>query len=606
MKTRTLQGQNMHSIQVKIGAAIIASTTLILLVFGVYQYYDMSTRKISELRGSAEQIAAKLAGGLVVPLWDYDRKQTAYLLTSEMQNRAIYGIVVKTAAGDSIFTGKMRSDDWQIIDTQETIEGEFIVSSSNVVKDDKTLGLVEVYLTRRFLQQELLSEMIKIVIMVLVLDISIFLILTLTLRSLLLRPIHTFLALANGVAAGNFDQTINITQRDEIGALAEAFRTMQTTMQQITELAERIAIGDMTVDVRKRSEHDRLMGALEKMIGGMKEIAQSAEEMANGNLTVVLEERSEQDTLMQALNAMIEHLQSVVTDVQRTAKTIGTVSQELSSSSEQLSNGASEQAASMEESSSSMEEMAANIRQSAENAKQTEKIALQSAEYAEEAGRVVAETVVAMQQIAQKIAIIQDIANQTRTLSLNATIEAARAQDHGKAFSVVASEVRQLSEVTKKAAEEISQLAASSLDVSEKAGMMLSTLVPSIQKTTELIQEISAASNEQSTGAEQINRAIQQADQVTQQNAAIAEQTASSAEELASQAQQLQHTIAFFRIDESDLEQQTSDKKPHPEKSSALPRRPGKMTKGKDEQPPSLDRDVYEDGNKYDEEFERF
>ncbi len=132
---------------------------------------------------------------------------------------------------------------------------------------------------------------------------------------------------------------------------------------------------------------------------------------------------------------MQQHLQAVVMNVKETANTMVTVSQELSSGAEHLSNGSSEQAASMEESSSSMEEMAANIRQNADNARETEKIAVQSAEYAEEAGRVVAETVKAMQQIAQKIAIIEDIANQTRLLSLNATIEAARAQDHGKAFS---------------------------------------------------------------------------------------------------------------------------------------------------------------------------
>jgi methyl-accepting chemotaxis protein len=156
-----------------------------------------------------------------------------------------------------------------------------------------------------------------------------------------------------------------------------------------------------------------------------------------------------------------------------------------------------------------------------------------------------------MQQITQKIAIIGDIATQTRMLSLNATIEAARAQEHGKAFSVVASEVRHLSNTTKKAAEEINQLATSSLEVSAQAGELLTTLVPGIQKTTELIQEISAASSEQSTGAEQINQAIQQADQITQQNTTIAEETATAAEKLANQAQQLQYTIDFFTIAES-------------------------------------------------------
>jgi methyl-accepting chemotaxis protein len=198
-----------------------------------------------------------------------------------------------------------------------------------------------------------------------------------------------------------------------------------------------------------------------------------------------------------------------------------------------------------------MEQMSANIRQNADNARQTEKIALQSAEYAEEGGRVIGETVIVMQQIAKKITIIEEIAEQTRMLSLNATIEAARAQEHGKAFSVVAVEIRKLSDVTKQAAEEINQLATSSLDVSERAGKMLTTLVPSIHQTTELVQEISSASSEQSMGAEQINKAIQQLDHVTQQNAMMSESLATAAEELAAQAEHLRDTMQFFKIDDA-------------------------------------------------------
>ena len=354
-------------------------------------------------------------------------------------------------------------------------------------------------------------------------------------KRLIATPVMTLSTVARAIAAGNFDQTIHIWQRDEIGILAEAVRTMQTTIQ------------------------------------------------------------------------------SVVINVQEISNSIGTASQELSSSSEQLSNGASEQAASMEESSSSVEEMAANIRQNAENAKQTEKIALQSADDAEEAGRVVAETVMAMQQIAQKIAIIEEIANQTRLLSLNATIESARAQEHGKAFSVVAAEVRQLSNTTKTAAEEIRQLAASSLGVSEKAGIMLSTLVPSIRKTTELIQEISAASNEQSMGAEQINRAIQQADQITQKNAAIAEQTASSAEQLSNQAQQLQDTIAFFTIRESVQEQASQGTHQKKTFRSGKSKKQTRTSGGKAEdkktgaEPEASGTETFpDDADKYDDEFERY
>ena len=213
--------------------------------------------------------------------------------------------------------------------------------------------------------------------------------------------------------------------------------------------------------------------------------------------------------------------------------------------------------------------MAANIKQNAENAIQTEKIAAKSAQDAQEGGRAVLETVNAMQQIAKKISIIEDIARQTRLLSLNATIEAARAQEHGRGFAVVASEVRSLAERSQIAAEEINSLANSSVSIAGKAGEMLTKLVPDIQKTAELVQEISAASKEQDSGAEQINRAIQQLDQVIQQNASTSEEVASTSEELTGQAEQLQTIIEFFRVRGAE----------HPGKISSSPFRPVLQTK---------------------------
>jgi methyl-accepting chemotaxis protein len=205
-----------------------------------------------------------------------------------------------------------------------------------------------------------------------------------------------------------------------------------------------------------------------------------------------------------------------------------------------------------------MEQMAANISQNADNALQTETLAIEAARDAEESGRAVAETVTAMQEIAQKISIIEDIARQTRLLSLNATIEAAKAAEHGKGFAVVASEVRELAERSQSAAEEINLLASTSVSIAERAGEMLVKLVPNIQKTAELVQEISAACKEQNSGAEQINQAIQQLDQVIQQNSSIAEEMAATAEELALQAEHLQATIEFFLVDETTLQDQAT------------------------------------------------
>ncbi len=322
-----------------------------------------------------------------------------------------------------------------------------------------------------------------------------------------------------------------------------------TPLNVAANYVDRISKGDLPPQITDtyHGEFNTIKNNLNTLIVAMDEVTHAAEEIAQGNLTVAVRERSAQDKLMQALIAMVAGLTRTVTEIRTIAGEVASASQAISAASVQVSNGASAQAASAEEASSSMEEMGSNIKQNADNAQQTDKIATKSAKDAQESGKCVLEAVAAMKEIASKISIIEEIARQTNLLALNAAIEAARAGEHGKGFAVVAAEVRKLAERSQKAAGEINQLSGTTVKVSEKAGEMLDKLVPDIQKTAELVQEITAASKEQDAGSEQINKALQQLEKVIQQNASAAEEMASTTEELTGQSDQLMSALGFFR-----------------------------------------------------------
>jgi methyl-accepting chemotaxis protein len=297
-----------------------------------------------------------------------------------------------------------------------------------------------------------------------------------------------------------------------------------------------------------RNELEEFGSIINGVAINMNERQDLASAIAHGDLTREVELASENDGLGKALRFMVGKLKGMFNEIKGAADNVASGSQSMSASSEEMSQGASEQAAAAEEASSSIELMTANIRQNADNALRTEKIAIKAAEDAREGGVAVGGTLTAMKEIASKILIIEEIARQTNLLALNAAIEAARAGEHGKGFAVVAAEVRKLAERSQVAAGEIGKLSVSSVEVAEKAGNLLEVVVPNIQKTAELVQEISAASKEQDAGAEQINKAIQQLDLVIQQNASASEEMASTAEELSSQSEQLQDMIAFFTV----------------------------------------------------------
>jgi methyl-accepting chemotaxis protein len=335
------------------------------------------------------------------------------------------------------------------------------------------------------------------------------LLVAITLTRLIRRPVTQAMQLAETISNGDFNNRLKLDRNDEIGQLSQALNVMSDSLQKTVQVAQKIAQGDLTVDVPMASERDQLGSALRKMV------------------TV---------------------LNRVINQVAASTQCVSSGSQHVSASAETMSQGAAEQAAAAEQASAAIEEMSANIRQNADNSSQTEKIATISATRANEGGEAVLSTLQAMRKIAEKIIIVEEIARQTNLLALNAAIEAARAGEQGKGFAVVASEVRKLAERSQKAAGEINELSHSSVLIAEQAGEMLSTMVPDIQKTAELVQEISAASREQDAGADQINKSIGQLDMVIQQSSAAAEEMASTSEELSGQAEQLRELIAFFTV----------------------------------------------------------
>jgi methyl-accepting chemotaxis protein len=338
-------------------------------------------------------------------------------------------------------------------------------------------------------------------------------------------------------AWSDLEKNVDDAMNEEVRRSSEAYTAGRTLILALATVAALFAVSFAVVVTR--SITIPILG-----------VVQLADKIAQGDLqgTVEINMKDEVGRLQIAMKNMSESLSQVITQVRAGASALSSASVQVSTSASALSQGTSEQAASVEETTSSLEEMSASITQNAENSRRVEEVTSKGGRDAEDSGGAVAETVLAMKSIAEKISIIEEIAYQTNLLALNAAIEAARAGEHGRGFAVVASEVRKLAERSQAAAKEIGGQASNSVQVAEHSGKLLAELVPSIKKTAEMMQEVAAASREQSTGVAQINRAMGQVDQITQRNASSSEELSSTAEEMASQAEALQQLVAFFRV----------------------------------------------------------
>ncbi|MCU1349649.1 MAG: hypothetical protein JWO56_2679 [Acidobacteria bacterium] len=327
-------------------------------------------------------------------------------------------------------------------------------------------------------------------------------------------------------------------------------RSITRPLALAVEVADKLSQGDndQRIDVSGRDEAAQLLTSMQKMIESNAAMAATAETLADGDLGVTVTPRSDRDRLGLALANMIARLGEIMGEVRSAAASLTTAAGQVSSTAQSVSSGNSHQAAAVQETTASLEQMNASIAQKADSSRQTEEVARKGSRDAEESGAAVRETVDAMNTIAEKISIIEEIAYQTNLLALNAAIEAARAGDHGRGFAVVATEVRKLAERSQTASREIGGLASKSVRVADRSGVLLDELVPAIRRTAELVQDVAAASSEQAAGVAQINQSLAQVDQVTQRNASAAEELAATAEEMSAQAEALHELVSFFRI----------------------------------------------------------
>lgn len=355
--------------------------------------------------------------------------------------------------------------------------------------------------------------------------------------------------------------------REKGGALSQEMARAAETLLGINEQEMAEAIQASAVEYTKTRNILWGLIALSTLLGsaagiwilmslsrGLNLASEVTKAVAEGDLTRTanLKGNDEITEVLRNANAMVERLRTVVGEVASGASNVSTGANQMAKTSEEMSDVATQQAASTEEASASMEEMASNIAQTAENAQETEKMAKQSATRARASGDAVREAVKAVNTIADRINVVQEIARQTDLLALNAAVEAARAGEHGRGFAVVASEVRKLAERSQAAAGEINELSVQTITAALDAGRMLDQLVPDIERTAELVSDITRANTEMSAGGKQVNNAIQNLDRVTQSNTAAAEEMSATAEELAAQAATLRSSISFFRTGDYD------------------------------------------------------
>ncbi len=376
-------------------------------------------------------------------------------------------------------------------------------------------------------------------------------------------PLNVAASYVDRIARGDIPPRITDTYNGDFNTLKNNLNTCIAAVNKLVDDANMLSAAAVAGKLATRADAGLHQGDFRRIVEGVnatldavvtpiQDVQRVLAAMERGDMSPRITEAYQGDfaTLQTALNNTLNKLSDTIAQIIVAADALSNAAGQVSATAQSLSQASSEQAASVEETTASLEQMTASVTQNTDNAKVTDGIATRAATEAGDGGEAVNRTVEAMKSIAGKIGIIDDIAYQTNLLALNAAIEAARAGEHGKGFAVVAAEVRKLAERSQVAAQEIGQLAGSSVKMAESAGQLLEAMVPNIQKTSDLVQEIASASQEQSSGVAQINQAMGQLNKATQQNASASEELAATAEELGGQAGQLQELMDFFTVEQ--------------------------------------------------------
>lgn len=380
-------------------------------------------------------------------------------------------------------------------------------------------------------------------------------------------PILNVAEIVEKVARGDLSQTVKVDSQDEIGKLAGAITSMMWSLNEMANVAGKIAQGDLSVEFEPKSEQDVMGNAMKEMVASLQEMAGVTEKIAEGDLTIEFKPKSESDVMGNALIKMETDFSHIVGNVLASSEKVSTGASEIATGNQHLSQRSQEQASSLQETASTVEQITANIKATAENAVKANQLAEEAAKEAKQGGEVIEKAIHQMEAVTESskkigdiITTVNEIAFQTNLLALNAAVEAARAGEQGRGFAVVAGEVRNLAGRSAAAAKEIQNLIQDSMEKIEQGnklvkdtGSTLNSIIEDVQKVADNISEISSASQEQSTGIDQVNKAVAQMDEVVQQNASLVEQAAATSEGLAAEAKDMQRLMGSFKINLDDV-----------------------------------------------------